>query len=152
MLASDNEKEKIQKAQDGSFKQPTDEQIADKLNPETSGKTAKDEIVSSQVISSYVSNKPGVNNILTEYFAPIKGFDKPFVIVKCNKRYEDTDYRRSEYKGDSICYTIAGELTVVYSDEVKSEIYLALDDEIMSAIVEFRDTHNGSGSMLPPTE
>lgn len=152
MWASDNKKEKTQNAQDGSFKQPTDEQIADKLNPKTSGETAKDEIVSSQVISSYVSNKPGVNNILTEYFAHIEGFDKPFVIVKCNKRYEDTDYRRSEYKGDSICYTIAGELSTVYSDEVKSEIYLALDDEIMSAIVEFRDTHNGSSSILPPTE
>lgn len=152
MWASDDEKEKAQNAQDGSFKQPTDEQIADKLNPETSGETAKDEIVSSQVISSYVSNKPGVNNILTEYFAPIEGFDKPFVIVKCNKRYEDTDYKRSEYKGDSICYTIAGELPVVYSEEVKSEIYLALDNEIMSAIIEFRDTHDGSGSMLPPTE
>ena len=143
ILASDDKKEKTQNAQDGSFKQPTDEQIADKLNHETSGETAKDEIVSSQMISSYVSDKPGVNNILTEYFAPIEGFDKPFVIVKCNKRYEDTNYMRSEYKGDSICYTIAGELPIVYSDEVKSEIYLALDDEIMSAIIEFRDTNNG---------
>ena len=152
MWASDDEKEKSKNVQDGSFKQPTDEQIADKLNHETSGEIAKDEIVSSQMISSYVSDKPSVNNILTKYFAPIEGFKKPFVIVKCNKRYEDTDYRRSEYKGDSICYTIAGELSIVYSDEVKSEIYLALDDEIMSAVVEFRDTHNGSGSMLPPTE
>ena len=64
--ASDDKKEKTQNAQDGSFKQPTDEQIADKLNHETSGETAKDEIVSSQMISSYVSDKPGVNNILTD--------------------------------------------------------------------------------------
>jgi hypothetical protein len=142
--------------QNSTFKSPTDEQIAEKLNPETSGSTSgeteQDEIVTSQMIGWYVSNKPGVNNILTEYFAPVGGFDKPFVIVKCNKRYEDTDYRRSEYKGDCICYSIAGELPVVYSDEVKAEIYRALDDEIMSAIVEFRDTHNGSNSILPPTK
>ena len=155
MWASEAEKLK-QNIASGTFKTPTDEQIAEKLNPETSGSTSgeteQDEIVTSQFISYYVNNYEGVKNVLTEHFGPVEGFDKPFVLVKCNKRYEDTDYRRSEYKEDCISYHVAGELPVVYSDNYKKEIYDELDRQIKSAIEEFRDTHNGSSSILPPTE
>ena len=140
--------------QNETFKEPTEEQIAEKLNPQpetsgstsggTSGETGGDEIVKSPEMTEWVNHQAIVGDILDEFFAPAEGYPEPFVSVKCNKSYVESNYAYSEYKQDCISYHVAGELPVVINDMMKQRIYDELDGEVMAAIKQFRDTHNGS--------